>query len=98
MKTAGGVDDENVNMPGQGSLAGIVSYAGWISPRCPFDDLASGPGRPDGKLISGGRAEGVASGQENRVPLIPQILRELGDRCRLPGAIDTGNQVDRRRL
>ena len=75
MKPARGVDDQDVDVAGQCPLAGIVGHAGRIGPRRPFDDLAAGSIGPDRELVGGGRAKRVASGQEDRISLILEILR-----------------------
>ena len=98
MQAPGGVDDQDVDVAGQGALAGVVGHAGRVGPGRPLDDLAAGAVGPDRELVGGGGAERVASGQEDRVALIFEILRQLGDRGRLARAVDAGDQVDGRRL
>ena len=98
MKPSRGVDDQDVDMAGQCPLAGVVGHAGRISPRRPFDDLAAGPIGPDRELISRRGAKGIASSQQDRISLIFEMLSKLGDRGGLARAVDSGDQVDSRRL
>ena len=58
------------------------------------DDLAAGAPGPDLKLVGGGRPERVAGAQHDRLALVLEPLRQLGDRGRLARAVDPGNQVD----
>ena len=62
------------------------------------DDVGAGPAGPDGELVGGRGAEGVAGGQEDRLALVLEPLGELGDRGRLARAVDPRDQVDRRLL
>ncbi len=74
MEPAGGVDDQDVDMAGQCPLAGVMSHAGRIGPRRPLDDLAAGTAGPDRKLVGRRGAKRVASGQEDRLALIFEML------------------------
>ena len=81
-------------MPRAKALAGVVGDAGWVGPGGAPDDLAAGAPGPDFKLVGGGRPERVAGTQHDRLALILEPLRQLGDRGRLARAVDPGNQVD----
>ena len=77
------------------------SQASWATlagsaPGAPLTMSEPGPLGPDRQLVGGGGAEGVAGGQEDRLPLVLEPLGELGDRGRLARAVDPGDQVDRR--
>ena len=84
--------------PGQCPLAGVVGHAGRVGTGGASDDLAAGPLGPDGELVGGGGPEGVAGAEQDRVPLVPEPLGQLGDRGGLPRAVDAGDQVDGRLL
>ena len=92
VQAAGGVDDEHVDLAGLGGVDGVVDDGAGIGALPLADDLDAQPLAPDGELLDGGGAEGVAGGEHHPLALLLSAAGELGDRGRLADAVDAHHQ------
>ena len=97
MEPAGGVDEHDVAAASRRRLDRVVGDGGRVSPALRADEVRSGAAGPDLELLLGRGAEGVCGGQEDRVVVLAELLRQLADRGRLAGAVDADDE-DHRRL
>ena len=79
-------------------LGGIVSHGGRIGPLISLDDLATEALAPDGQLLDGGSAEGIAGGDQDRFAVVLEAFGEFGDGSRFAGAVDAANHHNGRPL
>ena len=95
VQAAGGVDDEHVDVAADGGVAGVEGDGGGVGAHLVLDDLHVDAAGPDGELLDGGGAEGVAGGDHHGFALVFQVLAELGDGGGFAGAVDAGDEDDR---
>jgi len=94
VQAAGGVDDEDIDVAGEGGIAGVEGDGGGVGAHLMFDDLDVDALGPDGELFDGGGAKGVASGDHDGLALAFEVLAELGDGGGFAGAVDAGDEDD----
>jgi len=94
---AGRVADHDGAAPGPRRRDGVVDDGGGIGALVLADDVRVGAVRPDLQLIGGRRAEGVGCAEQDLLPLLPELRRDLADGGRLADAVDTDDQHDGRR-
>src|SRR2546428_1964978 len=91
-----GVDQHDVATPGPGVLHRVEGDRGGVRARVVFDQL-----EPDCfcmllELLDGSGAERVGRGDDARVPLLLDVVRELRNRRRLARAVHTDEHHDER--
>ena len=93
MQAAGGVDDHDV----AAGADSVVGDRGRVGAALAADELRAGALRPHLELLLCRRAEGVGGADGDRAAVLAQLLGELADRRRLPGAVHADDE-DHRRL
>ncbi len=94
VQAAGGVDDEHVDVAIDGGVTRIKGNGGGVGSHLVLHDLHINPLRPDGELLDGGGAEGVAGGDHDGLALGFEVAAELGDGGGFAGTVDAGDEDD----
>ena len=96
VQSPGGVNDQHIDTPALGSFAGVVRDGRGIGAHFVLDDFHTQAIRPDGELIHGRGAKGIAGADHHFfLPFVFQQPRELGDAGGLARAVDAGDEDDR---
>ena len=77
-------------------LAGIMGHGGGVAALLVLDDLAADALAPDGQLLHGGGAEGVARRHHHFLAVLLTAMGQFGDRRRLPRTVHPRHHHDRR--
>ena len=96
MQPAGGVDDDDVAAVAARALDRVVGDGRRVAAALSLDELRAGALGPDAELLLGRGAERVGRGDDDRVAVLAQAVRELADRRRLAGAVDADDEHDAR--
>jgi hypothetical protein len=92
LQPAGGVDDEHIGVFALGGRERFVGKACGIGADLARNDFRADAGAPDFKLLDGGGAECVASGEHDVAALSAQFRRELTDGRGLARAVDADDE------
>ena len=87
-----GVHQYNVDAKLAGFGQRVEGEPGRVGALVALDEGGKGTPRPDAQLLDRRGAEGVARGEQDRLPLGPELGRELADRRRLAGAVDSDDE------
>src|SRR5687768_7471745 len=96
MKTAGGIDKENVNASALGSLHPIVNNRGRIGTGSLFDQLHTGSPAPSFQLFDRRGAKRVTRDQQNLLAVGFILGGEFADGGGFADAVDAEEQHDPR--
>ena len=97
MQAPGGVDDDDVAAARLRRRDGVESDRRRVGAPLRADEVGAGALRPDLELLLGRRAVGVRRSEDDGASRLAQAVRELADRRRLAGAVDSDDEDDRRR-
>ena len=98
VQAAGGVDDDDVPAARRSGFDGVVGDRRRVSSALRADEIGLRPAGPDLELLLGRRAERVRGRDDHRAAVFVQVVRELPDRRRLAGAVDSDDEQDARLL
>ena len=92
VQAAGRVDEDDVLAARLGGLDRVVGDRGGVAALLRADDVDLRPLGPDLQLLVGRRAERVGRSEDDREPVLAQLVGQLADRRRLAGAVDPDDQ------
>ena len=98
LQSPGRVHQHNVGVKLAGAGQRVEGEPGRVGALLALDEGGKRAPRPDAQLLDRGGAEGVARGEHDRLPLGPELGRELADGRRLAGAVDADDEDDERAL
>src|SRR5205807_402907 len=94
VQAPGRVDEEDVGAVAARQLERVEGEARGVGAGLARDDRRAGALAPYLQLLDRGGAERVAGGVHDALAGVAVLLRELGDRRRLPRAVDADDQDD----
>ena len=98
LQSPGGVHQHHVDVKLAGARQRVEGKPGRVGALVALDDRGKRAPRPDAQLLDRGGAEGVARGEQDRLPFGPELGGELADGRRLARAVDADDQDHERAL